>query len=52
MLKMYRVGTRIFQFEEGEQPNGAEEVIINQPKKETVAKTRKPANKARETKNK
>lgn len=53
MLKLYRVGTHIFQYEEGEQPQGAEEIIegLYQPsfqkKQGAATKARKPANKAR-----
>lgn len=47
MLKVYRVNGLTFQFEEGEQPNGAVEVE-EQPK----AKERKVANKARSTRTK
>lgn len=58
MLKLYRVGTHIFQYEEGEQPQGAEEIIEGmyqpsfQKKQGAVAKGRKTANKAREATNK
>ena len=58
MIKLYRVGTHIFQYEEGEQPKGAEEIIegLYQPsfqkKQGAVAKTRKPSNKARAVKDK
>lgn len=58
MLKLYRIGTHIFQFEEGEQPQGAEEVIegMYQPSFQTkpgvVTKARKTANKSKEAKNK
>lgn len=50
MLKLYRIGTHIFQFEEGEQPEGAEEIV--QPLPKQGAKKTKPTNKAREIKNK
>ncbi len=58
MLKLYKVGTHIFQYEEGEQPQGAEEIIegMYQPsfqrKQGAVTKGRKTANKAREATNK
>lgn len=58
MLKLYRVGTHIFQYEEGEQPKGAEEVIEGryqpsfQKKQGAVTKTQKPSNKSRAVKNK
>lgn len=54
MLKIYRVGNHLFQYEEGEQPNGAEEVIEGlyrpsfQKKQGAVNKARKTANKKRE----
>ena len=57
MLKLYRVGNHIFQYGEGEQPKGAEEIIEGkyqpsfQKKQGTATKARKTANKARETKN-
>ncbi len=48
MLKLYRVGTHIFQYEEGEQPQGAEEIIegLYQP---SFQKKQGAANKARKT---
>lgn len=58
MLKLYRVGTHIFQYEEGEQPKGAEEIIEGmyqpsfQKKQGAVNKARKPANKTRKAANK
>ena len=58
MLKLYRIGTHIFQYEEGEQPQGAEEIIEGmyqpsfQKKQGAVTKKRTVANKAREAKNK
>lgn len=54
MLKLYRVGDHIFQYEEGEQPSGAEEIIegLYQPsfqkKPGAAVKARKTANKSRE----
>lgn len=53
MLKLYRVGTHIFQYEEGEQPKGAEEIIEGmyqpsfQKKQGAVTKKRTTSNKAR-----
>ena len=53
MLKLYRVGTHIFQYEEGEQPKGAEEIIEGmyqpsfQKKQGAATKVRKTVNKAR-----
>lgn len=58
MLKLYRVGTHIFQYEEGEQPKGAEEIIegVYQPsfqkKQGTVTKRRTASNKARTVRDK
>lgn len=58
MLKLYRVGNHIFQYEEGEQPKGAEEIIEGkyqpsfQKKQGAATKARKTANKKMETKNK
>lgn len=49
MLKIYKVGDFTFQFEEGTQPEGAEEV--KEPKA-PKAKEAKPANKSRKTKSK
>lgn len=49
MLKIYKVGDFTYQYEEGEQPEGAIEV---KPKKAPKAKEAKPANKARTTKKK
>lgn len=58
MIKLYKVGTHIFQYEEGEQPKGAVEVIegLYQPsfqkKQGAVTKARKPSNKSRAVKDK
>ena len=58
MLKLYRVGTHIFQYEEGEQPKGAEEIIegVYQPsfqkKQGPVTKRRTASNKARTVRDK
>lgn len=58
MLKLYRVGTHIFQYEEGEQPNGAEEIIEGmyqpsfQKKQGAVTKKRASSNKARAVRDK
>lgn len=58
MLKLYKVGTHIFQYEEGEQPQGAEEIIEGmyqpsfQKKQGAVTKGRRTANKSREASNK
>lgn len=46
MLKIYEVNGFTFQYEEGEQPEGAVEVG------KAKAKAKKPANKARSTKSK
>ena len=46
MLKIYSYGGRLYQFEEGEQPAGAVEVVkkaVDPPETKAV----KPANKAR-----
>lgn len=57
MLKLYRVGTHIFQYEEGDQPAGAEEIIEGmyqpsfQKKQGAVTKARKTANKSRKAVN-
>lgn len=52
MLKRYKVGRYTFQFEEGTQPEGAVEVVKQEPivvekAAEPVNKSRKPANKSR-----
>ena len=55
MLKHYIVNGKEFQYEEGEQPKGAEEMkegIDPSKEQEAPTKARKTANKARETKNK
>lgn len=58
MLKHYKIGDHLFQFEEGEQPEGAEEVITGlyqpsfQKKQGAVTKKKKTANKAKEVANK
>lgn len=58
MLKLYRVGDHIFQYEEGEQPKGAEEIIegVYQPsfqkKQGAVTKRRTASNKARTVRDK
>ena len=58
MMKLYRIGSHVYQFEEGEQPQGAEEIITGmyqpsfQNKQGVATKARKPSNKAKEAKNK
>lgn len=58
MLKLYKIGTHIYQYEEGEQPAGAEEIIegIYQPsfqkKQGAATKARKTENKKRKAENK
>ena len=43
MLKIYRIGSHLYQYEEGEQPEGAVEV----KRGETDNKAKKPVNKAK-----
>lgn len=52
MLKDYLFNGKQFQFNEGEQPEGAVEVKVKPPKAEAEQKAIKPANKARTVKNK
>ena len=53
MLKLYKIGTHIYQYEEGEQPAGAEEIIEGmyqpsfQKKQGAATKVRKTENKTR-----
>lgn len=47
-LKQYRVGSLTFQYEEGEQPAGAVEVVKGEPKQ----KAKPAANKAARAQNK
>lgn len=51
MLKKYKIGDRIYQFEPGQQPANAVEIVEGkyQP---TFQKKTEPANKARKTTNK
>ena len=51
MLKLYLVNGKQFQFEEGEQPEGAVELKAEKPEKKKAedVKVYKPANKARRT---
>lgn len=49
MLKIYKYNGRTFQYEKGEQPEGAVEVKAEPPKAD---KTVKPANKAKAVKTK
>ncbi len=41
-LRIYRIGDRLYQFEEGEQPEGA---VPYEKQKPTANKAKKPANK-------
>lgn len=50
MLKIYEYNGRTYQYEEGEQPEGAVEVKAEPPK--AAAKAVKPANKSRTVKTK
>ena len=55
MLKIYEYNGLTYQFEEGEQPEGAKLVKQQQPETEeeqSEAKEAKPANKARTARNK
>ena len=53
MLKIYKYNGGTFQYEEGEQPEGAVEVKAEPPRKaEPEKKAVKPANKARVVKTK
>lgn len=52
MLKIYEYNGRTFQFEEGEQPEGAIELKAQPPEKAAPAKAVKPANKAKAVKTK
>lgn len=52
MLKIYEYNGAVFQFEEGEQPEGAVEVTAKPPEKAAPAKAVKPANKSRAVKTK
>ena len=55
MLKVYVYNGKQFQFEEGEQPSGAVELVEGKPSgkaEEPETKAVKPANKARKAANK
>ncbi len=52
MLKIYEYNGAVFQFEEGEQPEGAVELKAQPPEKAAPAKAVKPANKGRTVKTK
>lgn len=57
MLKIYKVGNRMFQFVEGEQPEGAVEIdktisAVAKAEKPCDEKAIKPANKSRAVKKK
>ena len=49
MLRIYKIGSHMFQYEEGKAPEGAVEVVYQptfQKKRKVANKARKPSNKA------